>query len=299
MPISSDMPYVKKAVEVDGISMAVVDEGEGDPIVFLHGNPTSSYLWRNVMPHVADLGRVIAPDLVGMGDSDKRPDAGPASYTFTEHRRYLDGVLQALGVTDDVTLVLHDWGSGLGFDWANRHRGAIAGICYMEALCGTVSFDDWPEGGQRVFEGFRSDAGEEMALDKNVFVERVLPGSIMRDLTGEEMAVYRKPYTEPGEGRRPTLTWPRQIPFDGEPSDVHQIIADYEQWLSTSADIPKLYLHAEPGFLSQVYAERCRTWPNQTEVTIPGIHFVQEDSPDEIGRALRDWVQSQRRLAPG
>lgn len=292
MPISAEMPYSKKMIEVEGVPMAVGDEGEGAPIVFLHGNPTSSYLWRNVMPHVADLGRIVAPDLVGMGDSGKLPDSGPGSYTFVEHRRYLDGLLEALEVDDDVTLVVHDWGSALGFDWANRHRDAVAGICYTEALCGPVSFDDWPEGGRRVFDGFRSDAGEEMALDKNVFVERVLPGSVLRDLTEEEMAVYRKPYAEPGEGRRPTLTWPRQIPFDGEPADTAEIIADYADWLATSDDLPKLYLHAEPGFLSQVYAERCRTWPSQTETTIRGIHFVQEDAPDEIGGAVRDWLRS-------
>ncbi|MGI9016535.1 MAG: haloalkane dehalogenase [Euzebya sp.] len=290
MPLSTAMPFEKTTVDVDGIGMAVVDEGEGPPIVFLHGNPTSSYLWRNVMPHVADLGRLIAPDLVGMGDSGKLDQPGPDSYSFVEHRRYLDGLLEELGVTRDVTLVIHDWGSGLGFDWANRHRDAIAGICYMEAICGPASFSDWPEGGQRMFAGFRSEAGEEMVLDKNVFVERVLPGSVMRDLTEEEMAVYRAPYTEAGESRRPTLTWPRQIPFDGEPADVHQIVTDYAQWLPTTADLPKLYIHAEPGFLSQVFADTCRTWPNQTEVTVDGIHFIQEDSPDEIGAALRAWM---------
>ncbi len=293
MPISAQMPYPKRTVDVDGIPMAVVEEGEGPPIVFLHGNPTSSYLWRNVMPHVADLGRIIAPDLVGMGDSGKLPDAGPGSYTFAEHRRYLDGVLEALGVTQDVTLVLHDWGSGLGFDWANRHRETVTGICYMEAICGPASFEDWPEGGQRVFAGFRSDAGEEMVLQKNVFVERVLPSSVIRDLTEEEMAVYRAPFAAEGEDRRPTLTWPRQIPFDGEPADVHAAVSDYADWLATS-DVPKLYVHAEPGFLSQVYADRCRTWPNQTEVTVSGIHFVQEDAPDEIGAALREWILTRR-----
>ncbi len=295
MPISPDFAHVKRTVDVEGVPMAVIDEGEGPAIVFLHGNPTSSYLWRNVMPHVADLGRVIAPDLVGMGDSGKLANAGPDTYTFVEHRRYLDGVLDALDLGDSVTLVLHDWGSGLGFDWANRNRQRVAGICYMEALCGTASFADWPEGGQRVFEGLRSEAGEEMVLTKNVFVERVLPGSIIRELTPEEMAVYRAPFATEGEDRRPTLTWPRQIPFDGEPADVHEIIAGYETWLEGSTDLPKLYVHAEPGFLSNVYAERCRAWPNQTEVTVKGIHFIQEDSPDEIGTALRDWMLDQRR----
>jgi haloalkane dehalogenase len=224
-----------------------------------------------------------------MGDSAKLPDSGPDRYTFAEHSRYLDGLLAALGVTADVTLVLHDWGSALGFDWANRHRDAVAGIAYTEAICGPASFADWPEGGQRVFAGFRSEAGEEMVLDKNVFVERVLPGSVIRDLTDEEMAVYRAPFADPGEDRRPTLTWPRQIPLDGQPADVHERVTAYSEWLADT-DVPKLYLHAEPGFLSQVYAERCRTWPNQQEVTVRGIHFVQEDSPDEIGQALRGWL---------
>lgn len=295
MPISAEMPYEKIRIDVEGVEMAAVDAGQADgpPIVFLHGNPTSSYLWRNVMPHVEDLGRVVAPDLVGMGDSAKLSDSGPGSYTFAEHSRYLDGLLAALRVDRDVTLVLHDWGSALGFDWANRHRDAVAGIAYTEAICGPVSFGDWPEGGQRIFAGFRSEAGEAMVLDKNVFVDRVLPSSIIRDLSEEEMAAYRAPFAEAGEGRRPTLTWPRQIPFDGQPADVHDRVAAYADWLATSP-VPKLYLHAEPGFLAEVFAERCRTWPEQQEVPIRGIHFVQEDSPDEIGRALRDWILSRR-----
>ena len=296
MPISPQMPYDKSTVTVEGVDMAVVDAGvaDGPAIVFLHGNPTSSYLWRNVMPHVADLGRVVAPDLVGHGDSGKLTDPGPDRYTFVEHRRYLDGVLDALDLGDDVTLVIHDWGSALGFDWARRHADRVSGICYMESICGPASFADWPEGGRRVFEGFRSAAGEEMVLTKNVFIERVLPGSVIRDLTEEEMAVYRAPFAEPGESRRPTLTWPRQIPFDGQPAEVHEIVQAYADWLPTTDDLPKLYLHAEPGFLAQVYAERCRTWPNQTETTVPGIHFVQEDAPDEIGAALREWLLERR-----
>lgn len=291
MPISAAMPWDTTTVEVEGVAMAAVDVGEGPTtILFLHGNPTSSYLWRNVIPHVADLGRVVAPDLVGHGSSAKLPDSGPDRYTFLEHRRYLDGLLDALDIGDQVVLVIHDWGSALGFDWARRHADRVAGICYTESICGPASFDDWPEGGQRVFEGFRSPAGEEMVLEKNVFVERVLPGSVIRDLTEEEMAVYRAPFAEPGESRRPTLTWPRQIPFDGEPAEVHEVVQAYADWLPTTDDLPKLYLHAEPGFLAQVFAERCRTWPNQVEVTISGIHFVQEDSPDEIGAALREWI---------
>ena len=292
MPISAAFPYDKRYATVDGKRMAYVDLGQGDPIVFLHGNPTSSYLWRNIIPHVAGLGRVVAPDLIGMGDSDKLDDPGPDRYTFVEHRRYLDALLAQLGVNENVTLVVHDWGSGLGFDWANRHRDAVAGIAYMEAIVRPIVWDEFPAAGRRVFEGFRSPAGEEMVLEKNVFVERVLPGSVLRPLTDEEMKVYRRPYLEPGESRRPTLTWPRQIPIEGEPADVTAIAAAYAGWLSTSP-VPKLLIVAEPGsLLTGPQLEFCRTWPNQTEVVVPGNHFVQEDSPDEIGAALAGWIEA-------
>jgi haloalkane dehalogenase len=272
--------------------MAYVEMGEGDPIIFQHGNPTSSYLWRNIMPHVQNQGRCIALDLIGMGDSAKLADSGPDRYTFVEHSRYFDAALDALGVTDNVTLVIHDWGSALGFHWANRHRDALKGICYMEAIVQPLTWAQFPEAARGVFQGFRSPAGEDMVLEKNIFVETVLPGSIIRDLTEEEMAVYRRPYTEPGEDRRPTLTWPRQIPIDGEPADVVQIAADYAQWLS-ECEVPKLFINAEPGALLQGGArDFCRTWHNQVEVTVPGNHFLQEDSPDEIGQAIGDWLNT-------
>ncbi len=281
--------HPKKTVEVLGKSMAYVEMGEGDPIVFQHGNPTSSYLWRNIMPHLADQGRCIALDLIGMGDSEKLEDSGPERYTFTEHREYFDAALKALGITDRVTLVIHDWGSPLGFDWANRNRGQVLGICYMEALVRPMRWDEWPEAATGIFEALRSEAGEEMVLQNNVFVEAVLPGSILRDLSEEEMAVYRRPFAEPGEGRRPTLTWPRQIPLDGEPADVVAIIQDYSVWLSGS-EVPKLLINAEPGaILTGDQRAFCRTWPNQAEVTVAGNHFLQEDSPDEIGRAIAAW----------
>ena len=209
--------------------------GEGDPIIFQHGNPTSSYLWRNVMPHLADQGRCIAIDLIGMGDSDKLDGAGADSYTFVQHREYLDGALQALGVEQNVTWVIHDWGSALGFDWANRHRDAVKGIAYMEGIVRPVSWAEWPEAARGVFQGFRSEAGEEMVLEKNTFIERVLPGSILRELSAEEMEVYRRPFQNKGEDRRPTLSWPRQIPIDGEPADVVDIVQDYADWLSRGA----------------------------------------------------------------
>jgi haloalkane dehalogenase len=281
--------HPKQKIEVLGKTMTYVEMGEGDPIVFQHGNPTSSYLWRNIMPHLADQGRCIALDLIGMGDSDKLDDSGPDRYTFVEHRKYFDAALEALGVTDNVTLVIHDWGSALGFDWANRHRDAVLGICYMEAIVRPMTWEEWPEAATRVFQGFRSEAGEDMVLAKNVFVENVLPGSIIRDLTDEEMNVYRRPFTNPGEDRRPTLTWPRQIPLGGEPADVVEIAQSYADWLAGS-DVPKLFINAEPGaILIGPQREFCRGWPNQTEVTVAGNHFLQEDSPDEIGAAIAEW----------
>jgi haloalkane dehalogenase len=292
MAISAEFPFTKERVVVHGRQMAYVDVGAGDPIVLLHGNPTSSYLWRNVIPHLVGLGRCVAPDLIGMGDSDKLPGSGPDSYRFVEHRYYLDGLLDALGIGERVTFVVHDWGSALGFDWANRHRDGVAGIAYMEAIVRPVTWDEWPEAARRVFQGFRSPAGESMVLDKNVFVERVLPGSVLRQLTDAEMDQYRRPFATPGEDRRPTLTWPRQIPIDTEPADVVAVVDDYAGWLATST-VPKLLVVAEPGaILRGPQLEFARSWPNQREVTVAGNHFVQEDSPDEIGAAIADWMKA-------
>jgi haloalkane dehalogenase len=284
--------YGKKHIEVNGKSMAYIDIGEGDPIVFLHGNPTSSYLWRNVMPFAEDLGRCIAPDLIGMGDSEKLDDPGPDSYRFVEHREYLDGILDALGVNQNVLLVIHDWGSALGFDWANRHRDAVRGICYMEALVRPVTWDEWPEAATGIFKGFRSDVGESMVIEKNVFVENVLPASIIRKLEPEEQDEYRRPFARAGEDRRPTLTWPRQIPIEREPADVTKILDDYGAWMSEN-DVPKLFVNADPGsILIGPQREYCRAWKNQTEITVPGLHFIQEDSPNEIGAALAKFIKA-------
>ena len=293
MPLSTvELPY--KTTQVHGKTMAYVECGDsaGDPIIFLHGNPTSSYLWRNVMPHVESLGRCIAPDLIGMGHSEKLPDSGPNRYTLVEHRHYLDGLLEALGITNNATFVIHDWGSALGFDWANRHRDAVKGLVYMEAIVQPMHWDEWPDLITPLFQGFRSDAGEAMVLEKNIFVEKVLPGSVLRGLTDDEMAVYRRPFAAPGEDRRPTLSWPRQIPLVGEPADVVKIVQDYADWLSSS-DVAKLFINAEPGaILVGKQREFCRSWPNQTEVTVKGSHFIQEDSPDEIGQAISQWLAS-------
>lgn len=288
----SDWSRRKKKVAVHGHQMAYVEDGkEGPTVLFLHGNPTSSFLWRDVMPPVAAMARCYAPDLIGMGDSDKLAASGPDSYRFTDHRNYLDGFLDAVVPEGPVFLVLHDWGSALGFDWANRHRDRVAGIAYMEGIVRPLAWSEWNEQARPVFEGFRSPAGEAMVLEKNVFVERVLPGSIMRDLTEAEMAEYRRPFAEPGEGRRPTLTWPRQIPLNGEPADVAAIVADYADWLSR-CDVPKLFINADPGAIL-IGAQRkfCRAWPNQREVTVRGTHFIQEDSPREIGDAIAGWLE--------
>src|SRR5271169_6148952 len=239
--------YQKQRRRVLGSEMAYVDVGEGDPIVLLHGNPTSSYLWRNVLPHLEPLGRCIAPDLIGVGDSDKLPDSGPGWYRFVEQRRYLDALLEALDVRERVTLVIHDWGSTLGFDWANRHREAVKGIAYMEAVVGRQYWDHWDKFGMRpVLQALRSEAGEAMVLRDNFFIKQILPKAILRTLSVEEMAEYRRPFVDPGEGRRPTLTWARQIPIEGEPADVAAIAAAYADWLATSS-VPKLFVKAEPG----------------------------------------------------
>jgi haloalkane dehalogenase len=286
-PLTATDPHPRRRVAVLDTEMAYVDTGAGDPVVFLHGNPTSSYLWRNIIPHVRGSGRCLAPDLVGMGESGKAP-AG--AYRFVNHQRYLDAWFDALDLRK-VVLVVHDWGSALGFDWARRHPDRVRGVAYMEAIVRPLTWQEWPEVARKVFQGMRSSSGEEMVLEKNVFVERILPSSVMRGLTSDEMDRYRAPYRETGESRRPTLTWPREIPLDGEPADVTQIVRAYSQWLTTSP-LAKLFVNADPGsILVGPQREFCRTWANQQEVTVRGTHFVQEDSPDEIGRAIAAFVR--------
>ena len=286
----------KKTIKILDKKMAYAEIGakigEGDPIIFLHGNPTSSYLWRNVMPHLKDQGRCLAPDLIGMGDSEKLPPE-PGRYRFVEHRKYLDAWFDEMGISENITLVIHDWGSALGFDWARRNPQAIKGIAYMEAIVQPIaSWDQWPDAARSVFQGFRSPAGEDMVLDKNIFVEVVLPGSVVRKLSGEEMENYRKPFAQKGEDRRPTLTWPREIPLGGEPEDVVQIVSDYAGWMKEN-DMPKLFINADPGaILIGAQRDFCRTWKKQTEITVKGSHFIQEDSPDEIGQAISAWLKA-------
>jgi haloalkane dehalogenase len=289
-------PYAaRRFVEVKGRRMAVIDRGQGPAIVFQHGNPTSSYLWRNIMPHCEGLGRLVACDLIGMGESDKLVPSGPERYGYAEQRDYLFALWDQLELGDEIVLVLHDWGSALGFDWAHANPERVAGIAYMEALVMPLSWDDWPQHARRAFQGFRSPAGEELVLDKNMFVERVLPGSILRQLSEVEMAHYRRPFANPGEDRRPTLSWPRQIPIAEAPAEVVRIVEAYGGWLGQSP-LPKLFINAEPGsILVGRQREFCRRWPNQSEVTIKGLHFVQEDSPDEIGSAVAGFVRRLRR----
>jgi haloalkane dehalogenase len=284
----------QKFAEVNGKRMAYIDEGAGSAIVFQHGNPTSSYLWRNVMPHCAGLGRLIACDLIGMGGSEKLSNSGPDRYGYQEQREFLFGLWDKLNLGNEVILVIHDWGSALGFDWTRQNPKRVKGIVYMEAIVKPVTWQDWPENARKVFQGFRSERGEEMVLEKNIFVERVLPSSVLRGLTEDEMAVYRAPFAMSGEGRRPTLSWPRQLPIDGEPASVVAIVDDYGRWLAESP-IPKLFINAEPGsILTGSARDFCRTWPNQKEITVKGSHFIQEDSPHEIGRAVADFARSLR-----
>ena len=289
--ISAKMPYKKSIMTVNGKRIAFVDVGEGDPIVLLHGNPTSSYLWRNVIPHLQPMGRVIVPDLIGQGDSEKLPfGEGGDQYSFLLVYDYLSALLEALDVNNNVTLVVHDWGSALGFYWAQQHPAAVRGVAYMEAIVCPLSWDDWPESAQGIFKGFRSAKGEDMILQRNLFVEAVLPSSVIRKLTEEEMAHYRAPFSTP-QDRRPTLSWPRQIPIDGEPAEMVDLVSSYGQWMVGQDSPAKLFINADPGsILTGRARDFCRSWSHQTEVTVSGTHFIQEDSPHEIGAAVASWL---------
>jgi haloalkane dehalogenase len=289
--ISAEDRHPRRRVTVEDSEISFVDTGGDGPIVvFLHGNPTSSYLWRNVIKEVAPIARCLAPDLIGMGDSGE----SSTGYRFVDHRRYLDAWFDAVVGSQPVFLVIHDWGSGLGFHWAERHRKQVKGIAYMEAIVRPISsWDEWAEPARKIFQAIRSPAGEEIILDKNVFIERILPSSVMRKLSDEEMTRYRARFTEPGESRRPTLTWPRQIPIGGEPRDVHDIVETYSRWLASSAALPKLFVNAEPGIvLIGPHREFARHLPNQEEITVKGLHFIQEDAPVEIGEAVARFVQA-------
>lgn len=281
----------KKYISVNNKKMAYIDSGKGDPIVFLHGNPTSSYLWRNILPHCDGLGRLIAVDLIGMGDSEKIINSNSDNYTFSDHKNYLFKFFEEIGVTKNVIFVLHDWGSVLGFDWTFENKKSVSALIYMEAIVQELTWKDWPENAVNIFQGLRSPAGEKMILEKNLFVEAIMPNSIIRKLNNDEMTEYRRPFIKEGEDRRPTLTWPRQLPIEGKPEDVSLVVKKYSEWLKKS-DIPKLFINAEPGsILVGKQREYCRTWANQDELTVNGLHFIQEDSPNEIGIGISKFIR--------
>ena len=283
------MPTTQHFADVNGKRIAYLEAGRGDPMVLLHGNPTSSYLWRNIIPTLEGCGRVIAPDLIGQGDSEKLPAGNGADrYSFEVAFEYLDGLLREIGANNNVTLVIHDWGSGLGFHWARLNPESVKGIAYMEAIVMPMSWDDWPESARGIFQGFRSPKGEDLVLERNMFVEAVLPSSIIRELADDEMNAYRAPFDTP-DNRQPTLNWPRQIPIEGEPEHMVELVEAYGAFMASS-DIPKLFINADPGsILIGKQREFCRSWPNQLEVTVKGLHFLQEDSPQEIGQAIATW----------
>ncbi|MEV4267483.1 haloalkane dehalogenase [Kribbella sp. NPDC049584] len=282
---------VLNSVDV-GIRMAYREAGTGPPVVFLHGNPTSSYLWRDVLGPVSAIAHCVAPDLAGMGSSDPSASAEAERYRFIDHRRYVDLFFEALGLTSDVIIVGHDWGGVLGTDWARRHPDAVRGIAYLETLVAPVTWDSPNAPAPELFRRLRSPEGEELVLEQNVFVETVLPSGVLRELTDDELATYRKPFAVAGERRRPTLTWAREIPIDGSPADVHDIVAANAAWMAESR-VPKLFINGDPGaLLTGPLRELCRRWPNQREVTVAGLHFLPEDSASAIAEALIDWIST-------
>ncbi len=288
----SAMKYEKHRLSVHGKQMAYVDTGgTSDPIVFLHGNVTQSYMWRNIIPHVEPMARCIAVDNIGQGDSDKLECSGAGSYRLAEHQRYIDGFLDQLDLGDNVTLMMHDWGVQLGLTWGNRNRGRVKGIAHMQGLMGNLGWDFWSPEVSALMRLFRTKAGEDLVLQENHFVEKVLPAMVLGELPDDVWDEYRRPYRKAGEDRRPTLTWPREIPVEGQPADVLDVIDSNNKWLAKS-QIPKLYIHVVPETVMKGHIlDHVRTFPNQTEVRVKGLHYVQEDNPHEIGTALARWYQ--------
>ena len=285
------MKYTKKFKSVRDKKMAYVDEGNGDTFLFLHGNPTSSYLWRNIAPYVEDLGRIVIPDLIGMGDSEKLDGVDNHEYKYHGQYGYLCDLLSSLDLGNDIHLIIHDWGSAMGFQFAREKQERVKSITYMEAIVMPLTWEQWPDAATKIFGLFRSEAGEELILEKNFFVERILLADSTTGYSEEERQEYLKPYLNPGEDRRPTLTWPRQIPLDGEPGLVVEEVRKNAEFHKDS-EIPKLFVNADPGtILVGDQREFVRSWKNQTEITVKGNHFVQEDSSEEIGQALRNFVQ--------
>lgn len=295
----TDAPFAeKKFMTVNGQRMAYIDEGEGDAIVFSHGNPTSSYLWRNIMPASRGLGRLIACDLIGQGDSDKLPNSGPDRYGYFEQRSFMHALWDRLDLGDNIIFVIHDWGSALAFDYASKHSNRVQGIAYMESIVMPLEWHDFNEAMRPAFEAMRSPAGDAMVLQDNAFVEQVLLGSIQRPLSDAVKAEYRRPFLNPGEDRRPTLSWPRQIPIAGEPADVVEVVKDYSQWLATSP-VPKLYFHATPGVIdsSPNQVAFSRTFANQEEIQVQGAHYIPEEAPEIVAPGVAAFVRRLRGIA--
>ena len=282
----------KKYKEILGKQMAYLDEGSGQSIVFLHGNPASSFLWRNITPFVKDLGRVVVPDLIGMGDSEKLEGIDNPDYQYHGQYKYLSSLLDELDLGEEINLVIHDWGSAMGFHYARENANKIKSITFMEAIVMPLTWDQWPENARNIFQLMRSDAGEEIVLEKNIFVEKILLNDSADGFTDEEKAEYIRPFKNAGEDRRPTLTWPRQIPVDGSPQAViDEVIKNGE--FHKDSNIPKLFINADPGsILVGEQREFVRSWKNLQEVTVKGNHFIQEHSPNEIGTAIKDFLDS-------
>ena len=283
----------KKYIEILGKKMAYFDDGLGDPIIFLHGNPASSFLWRNITPYVEGMGRIIIPDLIGMGDSEKLEGENNSDYKYHGQFKFLSSLLDELDLGKNINLVIHDWGSAMGFQYARENSDRIKSICFMEAIVmPLISWEQWPENARNIFQLMRSDAGEEIVLEKNIFVERILLNDSAEGFTDEEKAEYIRPFKNAGEDRRPTLTWPRQIPIEGEPIEVVEEVGKNAEFHKNS-DIPKLFINAEPGsILTGDQREFVRTWANTKEITVKGYHFIQEHSPNEIGEAIKDFLTS-------
>ncbi len=286
-----DFPFVKKTAEVEGSSMAYVDEGAGQPVVFLHGNPTSSYLWRGIIPFVTDTHRAIAPDMIGMGDSAK-PDI---KYTYDDQARHLHGLLDSLDL-QDVVLVLHDWGGALGFDWAMQNPDRVSAIAFMETVAPPVmpfaSYEAMGPFGD-MFKAWRTaGVGEKMILEENMFIDQILGQvGVKTPLSPEVLAVYNSYYPD-AASRAPLLQWPREVPIGGEPANTVALTDDIARFLTTS-ELPKLLFHVTPGAITPPEAVE---WmkanvPNLEDVHLgEGAHFIQEDYPTEIGTALADWL---------
>ncbi len=285
--ISAAFPFESKFVDVHGAKMHYIDVGEGDPILFLHGNPTSSYLWRNIIPHLSSQGRCIAPDLIGMGKSD-HPDL---PYRYDDHYRYVSGFISALGIGSNLTLVIHDWGSALGFRWAHEHESGVKAIAFMEAMVRTMSLADLPGSLRVAFRMMRSPGiGWLMISVANIFVKKMLPDLTHAKMSPEALAYYAAAFPTVAS-RKAVRQWPAEVPLDGSPADNATVVEAYREWL-TRTEVPKLLFHGNAGVaIKDAEVAWCRENLSNLEVVDlgEGIHFLQETHPEKIGRALSKW----------